>query len=245
MPSMQTRAAVENLRSLKEEAEEQRIQLKPPTKLASWRGRVQTIMTRALGADHHTTKAFTNVNYSPGMWSSDSTQRYFDSVFLGGLAKAIGVIDAAIFELELAGTSDDAADETAFDPDLWSHVQSHVQNEEWQKVASQTAIFVEDRVRQWCGNPTSPSGEALVGKRLFSTVFADIGQYRLGKQSGEWEGWRALGMGFAQALGNVDRHNIQKRTDAKRYAFGVLGLGSLILTQLRHQHGEDLIIDSE
>lgn len=49
-------------------------------------------------------------------------------------------------------------------------------------------------------------------------------------------------MGFTQALGNVDRHNIQKRADAKRYAFGVLGVGSLILTQLRHQHGEDLAL---
>ena len=36
-----------------------------------------------------------------------------------------------------------------------------------------------------------------------------------------------LGMGFAQALSNVDRHNIQRRIDAKRYAFGVLGVGSL------------------
>ena len=70
-------------------------------------------------------------------------------------------------------------------------------------------------------------------------MFANDGQYRLGKEPGEWEGWRMLGMGFAQALSNVDRHNIQRRTDAKRYAFGVLGVGSLILTQLRHQHGDD------
>lgn len=65
-----------------------------------------------------------------------------------------------------------------------------------------------------------------------------------GKEPSEWEGWRALGMGFVQALGNVDRHNIQKRDDAKRYAFGVLGIGSLILTQLRYQHGDDLHIDN-
>jgi hypothetical protein len=72
---------------------------------------------------------------------------------------------------------------------------------------------------------------------------ANDGQYRLGRESGEWEGWRGLGMGFAQALGNVDRHNIQRRDDAKRYAFGVLGLGSLILTQLRYQHGDDLDLE--
>ena len=45
-------------------------------------------------------------------------------------------------------------------------------------------------------------------------------------------------MGFAQALGNVDRHRIQSREDAQRYAIGVLGLGSLLLTQLRHEHGD-------
>ncbi|MET7344672.1 TIGR02391 family protein [Streptomyces sp. NPDC005547] len=117
------------------------------------------------------------------------------------------------------------------------------QNEEWQKVASQTAIFVEDRVRQWCGRPRGNNGQALVGKSLFATALANDAQYRLGKEPGEWEGWRALGTGFAQALSNVDRHNIQKRDDAKRYAFGVLGIGSLILTQLRYQHGEDLHVN--
>ena len=47
-----------------------------------------------------------------------------------------------------------------------------------------------------------------------------------------------LGMGFAQALSNVDRHHIQDRDDARRYAIGVLGLGSLLLTQLRHEHAD-------
>lgn len=91
--------------------------------------------------------------------------------------------------------------------------------------------------------PKGRNGETLVGKGLFTAIFANDGQFRLGKEAGEWEGWRSLGAGFAQALGNVDRHNIQKRVDAKRYAFGVLGLGSLILTQLRYQHGEDLDIE--
>lgn len=48
------------------------------------------------------------------------------------------------------------------------------------------------------------------------------------------------GMGFAQALSNVDRRRIQKRDDVKRYAIGVLALGSLLLTQLRHEHQEIL-----
>jgi hypothetical protein len=193
-------------------------------------------------SDHHLTRNFNGIRYGLAAYSSSTPQSSFDRAFQRGLNQACGVIEAAIFDLELSGTSDDAVDETAFDPDLWAHVQSHVQNEEWDKVASQTAIYVEDCVRKWCGDPKGRSGETLVGKGLFTNIFANDGQYRLGKEAGEWEGWRSLGAGFAQALGNVDRHNIQRRTDAKRYAFGVLGLGSLILTQLRYQHGDDLSI---
>ena len=69
-------------------------------------------------------------------------------------------------------------------------------------------------------------------------VFNDESDWRLGSRTGEREGWRALATGFAQALSNVDRHKIQRRQDAQRYAIGVLGLGSLILTQLRHEHAE-------
>ena len=34
-----------------------------------------------------------------------------------------------------------------------------------------------------------------------------------------------------------DTHRIQRRNDDKRYALGVLGAGSLLLTQLRYEHG--------
>lgn len=240
---MRTSAAIDNLKNLKGEAEQQGLGLRPSAKFSSWKGRAQSVLTRALGVDHHITKAFIDVRYTLGAISTSTPDSAWDSAFLSGLHEASGLLEAAIFELELAGTSDDAVDETAFDPDLWAHVQTDVQNEEWQKVASQAAIFVEDRVRQWCGSPKGSSGQNLVGKGLFAAVFADDGQYRLGKEKCEWEGWRMLGIGFTQALSNVDRHNIQRRTDAKRYAFGVLGLGSLILTQLRNQHGDDLAID--
>lgn len=240
---MQTKTAIENLEALKAEAESQGLQLRQG--FSSWQGRVNSVFTRALGADHHLTRALNDVSYSLGVFTDRTPGSAFDQAFVSGLNRACGIIEAAIFDLELGGTSDDAVDESAFDPDLWEHIKVHVQNEDWQTVASQTAIFVEDRVRKWCGNPTGKDDRSLVGKGLYAAVFADDGQYRLGSERGEWEGWRMLGMGFAQALGNVDRHNIQRRADAKRYAFGVLGLGSLILTQLRHAHGEQLTIDSD
>lgn len=77
-----------------------------------------------------------------------------------------------------------------------------------------------------------------MGKNLMAKVFADDSDWWIGALPGEREGWRALAIGFIQALSNVDRHRIQKRDDARRYAMGVLGLGSLLLTQLRHAHGE-------
>ncbi|MFJ5027714.1 TIGR02391 family protein [Streptomyces sp. NPDC088560] len=240
---MQAQRAIEVLTSLKEEADRRGIELRPPGEFSSWKGRVRSTLIRSLGKDHHLLADFEKVRYSLMMYTTDTPDSSFQRAFLGGLRKASGVIEAAIFELQEAGTSDDAVDETAFDPDLWAHVRMHVQNEEWQKVASQTAIFVEDRVRQWCGEPRGNNGQVLVGKGLFAAILANDAQYRLGKEPGEWEGWKALGMGFTQALSNVDRHNIQKRDDAKRYAFGVLGIGSLILTQLRYQHGEILHLD--
>jgi hypothetical protein len=236
---METKRAVQNLRELKVEAQE----LTWPciSEFSSWRGRVNSVLTRALGAHHHLVAEFANVYYS--LESDDDYHRDVAKEFKWGMESACGLIEAAIFDLELGGTSDDAIDESAFDRDLWMHVQAHVQNEDWQTVASQTAIFVEDRIRKWCGGPTAKDGRTLVGKGLYAVVFADDGEYRLGNERGEWEGWRMLSMGFAQALSNVDRHNIQRRADAKLYAIGVLGLGSLILTQLRHVHGEHLTVD--
>lgn len=138
--------------------------------------------------------------------------------------------------MELRGEDDGQVDPGSFDPELWDHVEQLVEDQDWGKVASQTAIFVEDRIRTWAGDPLSSKGDRLVGKGLMTQVLGDTSDWRLGDRPSENEGWRALGVGFAQALGNVDRHRIQKRADAHRYAIGVLGLGSLILTQLRYEH---------
>jgi hypothetical protein len=234
---MQTKVAVDNLKALRLEGEQQGFSLQnSEDRFSSWKGRVRSVLIRALGVDHHLTSSFDEVNYSTVSLSTTDVQ----NAFMSGLKRARGIIDAAIFDLELGGTSDEAIDESAFDVELWRHVQSYIQNEDWSTVASQTAIFVEDRMRTWAGGPRDKGGRNLVGKGLCAKVLADDGEYRLGSEPGEWEGWRMLGMGFAQALGNVDRHNIQKRSDAKRYAIGVLGIGSLLLTQLRYQHGDHL-----
>jgi hypothetical protein len=70
-----------------------------------------------------------------------------------------------------------------------------------------------------------------------TAVFGDRGGYRLGLTDGEKQGWHRLAMGASMALRNADTHRIASRDDHKRYAMGVLGAGSLLLTQLRHEHG--------
>ncbi len=62
-------------------------------------------------------------------------------------------------------------------------------------------------------------------------------QFRMGRTEGEMQGWQFLGQGIAQALRNADAHRIEERPDHKRYALGLVGACSLLLTQMRFEHG--------
>ena len=239
---MRAQSAIATLEELKAEAAKQEIQVgQPPA--TTWKANVRGVLVSALGESNHLINQFDGISYSLMAWTVATPDSAFSEAHRRGIAQACAVIDAAVYQLKLTAIdSDKPVDESAYDAELWGHVQQLIELEDWGKVAAQTAIFVESHVRTWAGDPKDRNGNSLVGKALYLKVFADDGAWRLGSQAGEWEGWRYLGMGFAQALGNVDRHRIQKRTDAKRYAIGVLGLGSLLLTQMRYQH-EDLIPD--
>jgi hypothetical protein len=231
---MRPAAAISELEKLKAEAGKP-LDLYPSGPQESWKARVHGIFARSLGKGHDLIKRFDGVSFYSGVAWAGKPDYLDEQYFEGGIAQAVGLIDAAIYELKLVG-GDEPVDEHAYDPDLWAHVKQQVEDGDWGKVASQTAIFVESHIRTWAGAPKDRNGNELVGKALYLEVFSETSDYRLGAQAGEREGWRYLGMGFAQALSNVDRHRIQNRDDAKRYALGVLGLGSLLLTQMRHQH---------
>jgi hypothetical protein len=231
---MRPAVAIEELQKLKSEAAEAGY-FGQRQGADSWKARVRGIFVKSLGEPNNLIERFDKIRYGLSIVTSSTPDSDFTRAFQKGIQKACELIDAAIYELGLA-TGDEPVDEHAFDPELWAHVKTEVEDGEWGKVASQTAIFVENHVRTWAGEPKDRNGNNLVGKALYLEVFGDSSAYRLGKQPGEFEGWRFLGMGFAQALSNVDRHRIQKRDDAKRYALGVLGLGSLLLTQLRFEH---------
>lgn len=240
---MRADKAIEALEALKDEAATSDV-MSGGEHWTAWKGKVRGVLVAALGKDDHLVERFDKVRYSLSMWSDRTPSSAFTQARHNGIRNACGIIDAALYQLRLQVDDDEPVDLRSFDPDLWEHVKQLVEDGDWGKVASQTAIFVEDRIRTWAGEPASKQGDALVGKGLMAHVFGDASDWRLGSRAGEREGWRGLGMGFAQALGNVDRHRIQSRDDAQRYAIGVLGLGSLLLTQLRHEHG-DLIEDQQ
>jgi len=123
-------------------------------------------------------------------------------------------------------------DESGVDAELWEHIAPEVQAEAWGKVASQAVIFAEDRIRKWAGRTV---GE--VGKDLAVATFGKSGQFQMGQTEGETQGWQLFVQGIAQALRNVDAHRIQDRPDHKRYALGLVGACSLLLTQMRYEHG--------
>lgn len=222
--------AIERLRSLRDEAASLPHSTSS-TEFNSWHPRVRSVLTRALGEPHHITQRFINIKWTPSMYSVGDTEA-FRYTFRNTIPKAQGVLDAAIADLELLADEVPVADESGIDAELWEHVAPEIQAEAWDKVASQAVIFTEDRIRKWAGRPV---GE--VGKDLAVAIFGKAGQFQMGQTDGEIQGWQMFAQGIAQALRNVAAHRIQDRPDHKRYALGLVGACSLLLTQMRYEHG--------
>lgn len=241
---MRRERVVEVLRKLQDEAGTDSV-MSGGEGLTEWKAKVRSLLASGLGSDDPIVERFSAMkfHYAGPQWSG-MDRSVFTRTRHARIRDACGLISAAIHQLELEAETDEPVDDRAFDPELWAFVRALVAEEDWGKVASQTAIFVESHLRDWARDPKDKNGDSLVGKSLFLQVFADESDWRLGARAGEREGWRFLGMGFAQALSNVDRHKIQRRDDARRYAVGVLGLGSLLLTQLRWEHGDLLREDA-
>jgi hypothetical protein len=148
--------------------------------------------------------------------------------------EAEGILNAAITSYTFMNTRiEDSTIINTFDRDLIARVDHVFRVEDWTAVASMAATFVEDRFRTWAGLDQSAFGVNLMTKVLHP----DTGAFPLGTAAPEREGWHQLGRGFVSACSNVDRHRIQSRDDLRRYAVGVLGTASLLLTQMRYQHG--------
>lgn len=228
MTAMDSRRAISLLVERVNELE----QLKPDwrsTEQYEWRERTEATLRRVFGDDHRYVEEFRSIDF----YATESNQVYW---YESGRRRALSKLKAAIYELDVLAQPSDFTQDASIDPDLWGHVRDLVQREEWDKVASQVSIFLESTLRDWAGRP-----ESEVGVELMSAVLKPReGEFPLGRTDSEREGWHLYGRGLAQALRNVDTHRIQDRPDLKRYALGVLGAASLLLTQLRYEHGNRL-----
>lgn len=199
----------------------------------AWRTKALAVLTEHFGTDSVQVQEFKRV-------SQASRRNDGGPVFarLEAIQRGKAVLKVCLDTLSDRPDVSEPLDKTSIDPELWAYVEGLVAAEDWAKIPANVVIFLEHTVRTWAGNPKvgNAGNGVLVGKDLYGKVLSDDGPLVLGKTASEQQGWRGLGTGLAQAIGNVDRHHIQNRADLRRYAMGVLGLGSLLMTQLRYQY---------
>ena len=147
-----------------------------------------------------------------------------------------GFVDAA------AALIDGAAVHTVATPhcdrELWTHIEPLVAGTIWDKVPAAVVTFVEDWFRRAAGDPPNKRGGRLYGAGLFAELLKPGGRLALGSDTSEIEGRRDLGVGLAKAIGNGHRHAIRSDGGAEEVAWGVIGVGSLLIGEARRTHGE-------
>lgn len=198
---------------------------------SDWRQRTELLLRRLFPHDPKFSGDFSSIIYSPS-WSP-ATAESVRAMWVAGCERAEAVIGAAIFDIEVLADPVDLVSSATIDPELWAHVEVSVRGEQWAQVASGAATFVESTLHRWAGLPTSTHGVHV----MTAVLKRDAGRFPLGRTDPEREGWHQLGRGLLAATGNVDRHRVQDRPDLRTYAVGVLGAASLLLTQMRYQHG--------
>jgi hypothetical protein len=190
---MKPEAAIEELRKLKQQtSEDPQVQAATPQH-KEWKAKVVAVLERTLGADSSTVQQFKELRYDIGIWSGAPGEAEQDArYFRERVQDAAALIGAAIYELELSAGAP-AVEGGSYDSGLWDHVKHSVEEERWEQVASAAAIYVEDKVRRWAGNPLNKDGGRLVGQALFVKALSAGGPLALGAQANETEGWRNLG----------------------------------------------------
>lgn len=198
---MKPEVAIAALLTLKQQAlEDPKVQSPTPTH-DEWKAKATTVLVRGLGRESTTVEQFMELRYSIGVWTGSPGEAESDArYFRGAVQQAVALIDAAIWELELE-TGAPLPLSNGYDEGLWDHVKHSVAEERWEQVASAAAIYVEDAVRKWAGNPRDKTGRNLVGHVLFTRALDPDGLLALGSQSNEAESWRSIGA--SHELGSV------------------------------------------
>lgn len=147
------------------------------------------------------------------------------------------IISTLKWEINRRQNDEISLDNGYIDVELWEYISSLVKSEEWDKVALSTTVFVENKLRTWANISSDVKGSVEIFKM---SVGKD--KFQLGDNSSEQQGWQQLATGFALALRNPNGHKIEEREDVKKYALGVLGIASLLLTEIRHVYGNPPVL---
>jgi hypothetical protein len=107
---LEPRRAVEELRNLRAQADTPDVRLNGPEH-KSWKAKVVAVMENSLGRDSATLRQFTELRYSIGIWSGAPGEAQRDAEYFAKRVRdAAGLLDAAIYELELQCESDQGDD---------------------------------------------------------------------------------------------------------------------------------------
>jgi predicted nucleotide-binding protein len=105
--SLQPKRAVEELQKLRAQAEKPDVQRSGPEH-GSWKAKVVAVMENSLGKGSATLSQFNALRYGLGIWTGAPGEAERDAqIFAETVKDAAGLIDAAIYQLELQYDSDE------------------------------------------------------------------------------------------------------------------------------------------
>lgn len=193
-----------------------------------WDERTKVTLRSVCGLDSQEFVDFDAISFNPRS-RGRSGDANWSGAFNRGRVRAAALLQGILYGLEILNSVEQSTSSEDIYPPLWGHVEASVTAENWPIVASQSAIFLEDQLRQWTGADADIRGIDLATVALHRTQ----GQFPMGATDGEQDGWHLLAMGFFQALSNPARHRIdQMGNNPRAYALGVLATASLILSQI-------------
>lgn len=227
------------------EAELRQWQAPDPPGLSVWRHKLYALIGEILDPKHALAIRLSGVRLDTTAsslvrrWGGEPVRParnpWVDEDFKKAKQDAAEIIEALRWELGRYVPATDPFTDATVDPELWEHVRGLIEAKDWEKVAREAAVFVEDKLRHWASVLPSVTGSVNVFKAAIGSSGFVVP--KAGPPS-EQQGWQQLAAGFALALRNPSGHQVRHRSDAERYALGVLGMASLLLTELRHEYGD-------
>jgi hypothetical protein len=200
-----------------------------PFQLDAWREKTSTVLRITMGENHEQTSRFESINYKSRMPTNNPP--YEVTVRQRGVDRARAVLEAAMFEVE--NDAPEVPPATEADEELWGAVGYLADAEQWGHLVSTAVVFFEHWTRTRAGFSNS-----LIGVDLMTAAYKPGGPLELAieENPSEGEGWLLFAKGLTMAVRNVAGHRIEDRDDAQKYALGVVGAISLIMTQVRLEH---------